>query len=103
MTVTTYTPSVIVSGLSNLITFTVSGPEKAQKIAAMYVSNNPIVDTLEPQMTHKYKSDCMNVLIGNCEDGTWVIEVTAEDVESGTSSEKWHRKINLVKLPPRNI
>lgn len=72
------------AGYRNLITFTVSGPERVQKSAAMYVSTNIITDNKEPRLTHRYTSDCTDILLGNCQDGTWIIEVTAEDRESGS-------------------
>ncbi|KAF2879624.1 hypothetical protein ILUMI_26537, partial [Ignelater luminosus] len=83
VTVTVYAPHAVSAGYRNLITFTVSGPERVQKSAAMYISTNIINDNKEPRLTHRYTSDCTDILLGNCQDGTWIIEVTAEDRESG--------------------
>lgn len=69
--------------IRDLITFTATGPEQVEKSVIMNVDNEKIVDYDEPDLTHRYTSDCMNVLLGSCEDGTWTIEVTAQDTGSG--------------------
>lgn len=66
-----------------MITFTVTGSDQIEKAAIMNIDNERIVDFDNPYLTHKFTSDCLNVLLGSCEDGTWAIEVTAQDTGSG--------------------
>lgn len=71
------------AGYKDQITFIATGPERIEKSVVLSVDNEKIVDYEEPYLTHRYTSDCMNVLLGNCEDGSWTIEVTAQDSGSG--------------------
>lgn len=71
------------AGYRDMITFTATGPERIEKNVIMNVDNDKIVDFDEPYLGHRYTSDCMNVLLGSCEDGSWAIEVTAQDSGSG--------------------
>lgn len=59
-----------------------TGADQIEKKVYMDISDN-VIDYDDPYITYKYTSDCMNVLLGNCEDGTWSIEVTAQDTGSG--------------------
>lgn len=71
------------AGYRDTITFIATGPERIEKSVIMNVDNNKIVDYDEPYLGHRYTSDCLNVLLGSCEDGSWAIEVTAQDTGSG--------------------
>lgn len=70
------------SSYRDLITFVVTGADQIEKKVYMDISDST-VDYDDPYVTHKYTSDCLNVLLGNCADGTWSIEVTAQDTGSG--------------------
>lgn len=83
VTVESFVKGTAGSGYRNLMTFSVLGPENAQKTAAMQVGNSRTEDNEDPRLWHRYTSDCTNVILGSCEDATWAIEVTAQDRESG--------------------
>uniref|UniRef100_A0A1Y1N825 Uncharacterized protein n=1 Tax=Photinus pyralis TaxID=7054 RepID=A0A1Y1N825_PHOPY len=85
VTVVTRAPSMVTADYRDLITFTAtsSGRKRIKKTAQMYVTNSITADNEEPRLTYRYTSDCTNVLLGDCRDRTWTIEVTAQDVDSG--------------------
>ncbi|KAF5301939.1 hypothetical protein FQR65_LT19161 [Abscondita terminalis] len=83
VTVFARTSQSILSEYLNVITFSAVGPERAQKSAQMFVTNSVYNDNEEPRLTHRYTSDCTDILLGDCQDGTWSIEVVAEDRDSG--------------------
>lgn len=89
MTVTTRASTSNV-GYKDLITFIATGPERIEKNVMMNIDNDKIVDYDEPYLGHRYTSDCMNVLLGSCEDGSWAIEVTAQDSGSGVIQQQIH-------------
>ncbi|KAF5294840.1 hypothetical protein FQA39_LY00324 [Lamprigera yunnana] len=76
-------PNVATSAYRNLVTFSILGAERVQKSVLVFITNSIVSDNEKPRLTYRYTSDCTDILLGNCEDGTWTIEVTAEDKESG--------------------
>lgn len=82
VTLTVYTKTTTGNQFQDHITFSVNGPELVHKTVILSV-NDEIYDDESPHMWHTFTSDCTDHLIGDCEDGSWTIEVTAQDRESG--------------------
>lgn len=70
------------------ITFSVhAGSQRIQKKVLIDVGYQ-IPDQSKPVLTHEYTSSCIGILSSQCNKGTWTIEITARDVESGETSLK---------------
>ncbi|GLV42975.1 uncharacterized protein CBL_13664 [Carabus blaptoides fortunei] len=85
VTVDTYVPSGTTLTFTNLITLLAQGQEKGQKSALVYVSAQRIMDTEQPYLTYQFTSNCMEVSYRSCQSGTWTLEVTVQDSQSGNS------------------
>lgn len=81
-----YVPASSTLTFTNLITLLAQGQEKGQKSALVYVSAQRIMDTEQPYLTYKFTSNCMEVSYRSCQSGTWTLEVTAQDSQSGNSA-----------------
>ncbi|XP_017779712.1 PREDICTED: uncharacterized protein LOC108565002 [Nicrophorus vespilloides] len=82
--VTIFTRNDFGSSYQDFVTFyAMTGQEKYIKKILLNVDAKHVVDTRKPTIWHKFTSNCLNVLLANCEDATWSVEITAQDKESG--------------------
>lgn len=68
----------------DLITFSAVGADTAEKSVTVDVGlNNNQDDDRVPELNYAFTSDCLHVLWGSCEGGTWRVEARARDTGSG--------------------
>ncbi|XP_060515767.1 uncharacterized protein LOC132695500 [Cylas formicarius] len=66
------------------ITFSAkAGSVFVQKKILVDVDSFNYFDDTEPRIDYSYTSDCTDVIFSKCEKGTWTIEITAQDLDSG--------------------
>ncbi|KAL1492669.1 hypothetical protein ABEB36_010893 [Hypothenemus hampei] len=76
------------------ITFSAYGAGQVVKKKVEVIIGSQIVDEQIPEITYKFTSDCIEILLADCAKGRWSVEVTARDQESG---------LLQVKSQPRGI
>lgn len=70
---------------SDRITFIARGSEQVRKEVIVDIESNYRTDSDAPSVDYTFTSDCTDVVLSKCEQGTWTIKVSAKDSESGMS------------------
>ncbi|XP_066155331.1 uncharacterized protein [Euwallacea fornicatus] len=65
------------------ITFSVKTSSQVIRKKVLVDVGSQIIDQTPPELNYKYTSDCTEVIFAQCSKGTWTIEITARDVDSG--------------------
>ncbi|XP_049818256.1 uncharacterized protein LOC109596380 isoform X2 [Aethina tumida] len=68
---------------TDTITFKAMGSETIEKKVIVTVGNPNTYDRTDPELDWQYTSDCTNLIIKDCDGGTWTIEVKAKDTGAG--------------------
>ncbi|XP_044765163.1 uncharacterized protein LOC123321563 isoform X2 [Coccinella septempunctata] len=69
---------------SDRITFIATGSEQVRKEVIVDIESNDYrSDTDSPLVDYTYTSDCTDVVLSKCKEGTWTIKISAKDTESG--------------------
>ena len=83
VTVRILTSTNMGSNYYDVVTLTAVGYVKVTKSAYIYVNVEKIFDYESPKISYHFTSDCVNVATISCETGSWSIEITAQDPETG--------------------
>ncbi|XP_066247182.1 uncharacterized protein [Euwallacea similis] len=65
------------------ITFFVKSSSQVVQKKILVDIGSQIIDETPPELDYNYISDCTEVIFASCSKGTWTIEITAHDVDSG--------------------
>ncbi|XP_045481796.1 uncharacterized protein LOC123685947 [Harmonia axyridis] len=68
---------------SDRITFIATGSEQVRKDVLVDIGGNYQSDTDAPFVDYTYTSDCTDIVLSKCKEGTWTIKITAQDSDSG--------------------
>lgn len=69
-----------------------------QKKVMLDVGLTQTLDMSAPEIEYSYKSDCTEILPFDCNKGSWTLEITAKDADSGKNNKTCFELMPLIKL-----